>query len=96
MELWRIFGEALEPGETRRLSLRVPMGGLPNQGQTLLDGRKRADYEMPAILVNGAKPGKTLLVTAGIHSGEFNGTPAVIRTAREIDPAALSDWEADA
>ena len=90
MELWRIFGEALEPGETRRLSLRVPMGGLPNQGQTLLDGRKRADYEMPAILVNGAKPGKTLLVTAGIHSGEYNGIPATIRVARELDPERMS------
>ena len=90
MEIWRIFGEVLEPGEKKRLSLRVSMGGLPNVGQTLPEARKSEDYEMPAILVNGTKPGKTLLVTAGIHSGEYNGIPATIRVARELDPERMS------
>jgi len=90
MELWRIFGEALEPGKKKRLSLCVPMGGLSNLGRTDPVAREGADYEMPAILVNGAKPGKTLLVTAGIHSGEYNGIPATIRVARELDPEHMS------
>lgn len=43
-------------------------------------------YEMPATMICGANPGKTILITAGIHSGEYPGIPAVIRTARDIDP----------
>ncbi len=90
MENWHIFGETLAPGEKRQLTLRVPMGGLPNRGEVMPGTRQGADYELPAILVNGAKPGRTLLVTAGIHAGEFNGTPAVIRAAGETDPALVS------
>lgn len=66
-------------------------------GQTLNPGEKRQvtlhplpGYEMPATLVCGANPGKTLLITAGIHSGEYPGIPAVIRTAKDIDPAQVS------
>lgn len=90
MEQWRIFGVTLDPGEKRRLSLRIPMGGLPNRGETLPGTQEGMDYEMPAILLNGARPGKTLLATAGMHSGEYNGIPAIIRVARELDPDAMS------
>ena len=87
MENWRIFGEELSPGEKKQISLRIPMGGKVNCGVLLPEaGRTGGDYEMPAILLNGVRPGKTLLVTAGIHSGEFAGIPAVIRTAAELDP----------
>lgn len=62
-------------------------------GHTLGPGMKKQamlrplpGYEMPATIICGAKPGKTILITAGIHSGEYPGIPAVIRTAREIDP----------
>lgn len=47
------------------------------------------DYPMPATLICGGKPGKTLLVTAQIHSGEYAGTPAVIKLANDIEPASL-------
>lgn len=47
-------------------------------------------YPMPVTLICGAKPGKTLVVTAQIHSGEYAGTPAVIRLAEETDPGCLS------
>lgn len=90
MENWQIFGESVAPGEARRATLRVPMGGVANRGEVSPGRRAGGDYEMPAILLNGARPGKTLLVTAGIHAGEFNGTPAVIRAARELDPAKMS------
>ena len=49
----------------------------------------QTDYELPATLICGKEPGKTLVVTAQIHAGEYNGTPAVIQTAREIDPGKL-------
>ncbi len=66
-------------------------------GHSLHPGEKRRTilcplpgYEMPATLICGAKPGKTILITAGLHSGEYPGIPAVIRTARDIDPAQVA------
>lgn len=90
MNNWHIFGETIAPGEARRMALRVPMGGLENRGEVYPGVRTSGDYELPAIVVNGAHPGKTLLVTAGMHAGEFNGTPAVIRVSRELEPKAMS------
>lgn len=66
-------------------------------GHSLRPGEKKQavlrplpGYEMPSTLICGAKPGKTILMTAGMHSGEYPGVPAVIRTAREIDPARVT------
>ncbi len=86
---WTIFGETLAPGELRRTVLRIPMDGLPNRGALRPGEEKTGDYEMPVFLFNGAKDGKTLLISAGIHSGEYAGTPAVIRAGRELDPEKL-------
>lgn len=89
MENWHIFDADTAPGEVRRMTLRVPMGGLENRGEVRPGQRAGGDYEMPAVIINGLKPGKTLLVTAGIHAGEFNGIPAVLRVANELDPAQM-------
>lgn len=66
-------------------------------GHTLNPGEKKQTmlhplpgYEMPSTIICGAKPGKTVLITAGIHAGEYPGIPAVIRTARDIDPAQVT------
>lgn len=66
-------------------------------GQNLNPGEKRqvilkpaSNYEMPATIVCGIKPGKTVLITAGIHAGEYPGIPAVIRTAKDIDPSQVT------
>ena len=84
MGRWTIFGETLAPGELRRTVLRIAMDGLPNRGALRPGEEKTGDYEMPVFLFNGAKEGKTLLISAGIHSGEYAGTPAVIRAGREL------------
>lgn len=47
-------------------------------------------YDMPATILCGAKEGKTVLITAGIHAGEYPGIPAVIRTAQVLDPKKIS------
>lgn len=44
------------------------------------------DYEIPATLIQGKYPGPMVVITAGIHSGEYPGIPATIRVAKEIDP----------
>ncbi|MBQ3423597.1 MAG: succinylglutamate desuccinylase/aspartoacylase family protein [Clostridia bacterium] len=89
MDTWSICGNTLSPGEKRQTVLRVPMGGQPHDGR--LPGRMAAedDYEIPATLICGAAPGKTLLISASIHSGEYVGIPAVIRTARALDPRRM-------
>ena len=71
--MWNICGQELNRGEKRQVILRPDM----------------EDYELPATLICGKEPGKTVVVTAQIHAGEYNGTPAVIQAAKEIDPEKL-------
>lgn len=71
--MWNICGFALEPGEKKQVIISPNVPG----------------YEMPATLIAGEKEGKTVLISAQIHSGEYPGTPAVIHVARELDPGKL-------
>jgi uncharacterized protein len=45
--------------------------------------------QMPLVIVNGAQEGPTLLVTAGIHGGEYPCIEAGIRFGREIEAAQV-------
>lgn len=45
---------------------------------------------LPIVIVNGAQDGPTLLVTAGVHGGEYPSIEAAIRFGKELDPAQLS------
>ena len=44
----------------------------------------------PLFLINGSKEGPTLVVTAGIHGGEYPCVEAAARLGRSIDPKKLS------
>lgn len=44
------------------------------------------EYEIPTTIICGKEPGKTLLITAQIHSCEYPATPATIRLAQDLDP----------
>lgn len=93
--MWSICGKTLSPGEKLQTVLSVDMGGLSHGGTVgpVLQSLDRNDlpggYEMPATLICGRKPGKTLLITASIHSGEYPGVPAVIHTAKDLDPEKM-------
>ena len=67
-------------------------------GLTALPGTKKSGWApvldtektMPLTVINGAGKGRTALVTAGIHGGEYPCIECAIRLAREIDPAEVS------
>lgn len=46
-------------------------------------------YDLPAVIVCGGQPGKTLLLTAQIHALEYNGTPALLSIAQALDAEKL-------
>lgn len=90
MKGWTICGETLSPGEKKQTVLRIPMGSLKHGGTVGPGSRGGEGYEIPATLICGARPGKTVLITASIHSGEYVGVPAVIRVAGELEAERLT------
>ena len=48
-----------------------------------------AATQLPLFLLNGAQPGPTLVVTAGIHGAEYVGIETAYRLAMRTDPAQL-------
>ena len=63
---------------------------------TALPGEKAQGFvpvhdavSLPVTVINGAKPGKTLLITAGIHGGEYPGILTATRLAKDLDPADI-------
>ncbi|KFG04805.1 ectoine utilization protein EutE [Streptomyces scabiei] len=61
-----------EPGSTVRGTLRADLGTLTT--------------DIPLTLVNGSRPGPRVVVTAGVHGGEFTPIDAVVRLADRLDP----------
>lgn len=45
--------------------------------------------ELPVIVINGAFPGKTVLLTAGIHGAEYTGIQTLVELAQELSPGVL-------
>lgn len=46
--------------------------------------------DVPFSLINGAKPGKRIFITAGIHGNEYPGILATAQLVRRIDPLKMS------
>lgn len=47
------------------------------------------DIAIPATLICGRLPGKTITISAGVHSREYIGIEALIRLAQELTPEAM-------
>jgi hypothetical protein len=69
---WTVGTATAAPGQKTRGALPVPGTGL----------------QVPLTLVHGAEAGPQVLVTGGVHGGEYPGVEAAIRFARHLDPAA--------
>ena len=51
---------------------------------------KGTPVKMPVTLINGARPGKTVVITGGTHGGEYPGVEASIRLAKSLTPEMVS------
>ena len=45
------------------------------------------NVKIPLTIINGCEDGPTLLITAGIHGGEYPGIAAAMELGRDIEPA---------
>lgn len=77
MSMIRVGDITTELGEKKRGTLHVP-------------GNHDLEYNPKVIVAHGVKPGKTLIVTAGVHGTEFASIEAVTRFANMINPSEMS------
>lgn len=70
------FTESSETKANSKIRGFIPVPGTP--------------VEMPFTFIQGAKPGKAMLITAGVHGGEYPCIETAIQLANEIDPAKVS------
>jgi predicted deacylase len=61
-----------EPGTKTRGTVQVDLGPVT--------------VDIPVTLVNGARPGRRVVITAGVHGGEFTGIDAAARLAALLEP----------
>ncbi|MCX5250591.1 succinylglutamate desuccinylase/aspartoacylase family protein [Streptomyces sp. NBC_00201] len=72
----------------------LSVGALSAQPGSKVRGTVPADLgtltvDIPLTLVNGAHPGPRVLVTAGVHGGEFTGIDAATRLAALLEPGEV-------
>lgn len=72
-----LLGSEIEPGTSARLSW-TPDGGIGGLASPT-----------PVLVINGARPGPTLCLTAAVHGDELNGIEIVRRVMYDIDPKRL-------
>ncbi|GAA2768175.1 succinylglutamate desuccinylase/aspartoacylase family protein [Streptomyces paradoxus] len=65
-----------EPGRKTRGSLSADLGS--------------TTVEVPLILVNGSRPGPRVVITGGVHGGEFIGVDAATRLAGLLEPEEVA------
>lgn len=66
--------------------LRAEVGAKAQGFINVLDTHRK----IPVTLINGAKEGKNILITAGVHGGEYPCIKAAIEIAKEINPAEVN------
>ncbi|WP_234389950.1 succinylglutamate desuccinylase/aspartoacylase family protein [Streptomyces sp. MMG1533] len=72
----------------------LAIGSLDARPGTKARGTVRADLgtltvDIPLTLVNGSRPGPRVVVTAGVHGGEFTPIDAAVRLADLLEPGEV-------
>jgi hypothetical protein len=73
----------------------LSVGSLKARPGTKARGTVQADLgtltaDIPVTLVNGARPGPRVVITAGVHGGEFTPIEAAVRLADLLEPGEVS------
>jgi predicted deacylase len=76
--------------ETLRVRDIVAARGEIARGYLTIGETPTAPIQVPVVIINGARPGPTLCLTAGVHAAEYPAIDAVIRTIQSLNPATLS------
>ena len=51
---------------------------------------RESTLSIPVLAVRGARPGKTLVATAGVHGDEYEGMEAIHRTIDALEPSSMA------
>lgn len=70
-----------------RFAALTPPAGKKIHGEIVVPGTQT---NMAYMIVNGSKPGKTVLMTSGVHGGEYLAIETLIRLYRCIDPSDIT------
>lgn len=71
---FHIAGQVIAPGERWQGTL------------TIGDG----EFALPAAVLHGREEGKTVLITAAVHAGEYVGVETAVELARELKPEKVT------
>ena len=69
-----------------KIQLDVVVSQRKNRTDGFINYGQKADlsfYQIPVIIIEGGKPGKTLLVDGAMHGDETEGSEAIIKLAAE-------------
>lgn len=64
-----------------KTSFSLPVNGVPDQTEAV---------HIPGVLIAGSRPGRKVVVAAGVHGDEYEGIAALHNLAGELDPQAVS------
>ena len=71
----------------KRMSEMINIGGLSAAHGQRVHGFitiGNGEFSLPATIIRGEKPGKTALITAGIHAGEYVGIQSAVELGRDL------------
>ena len=83
MERIKRMTEGYRKYETAEICLKEIKAGEKKSGMLELSG---GEFSVPATVIQGTAPGKTVLITAGIHAAEYVGIQAAVELAAELEP----------
>ncbi|MFH1154322.1 MAG: M14 family metallopeptidase [Pseudomonadota bacterium] len=75
------------------MSDNLTVGNLTAESGTKVQGYLEVvncEIKMPVTLINSANPGKTVLITGGMHGGEYPGIETGIRLSSMLNPQDIS------
>ena len=77
-------------GDVCRIRNIAAEKGAKQSGYLTVGETAMGSIRIPLVIINGAMPGPTLCITAGVHASEYPGIDAVLRTIVDLQPADLS------